>query len=77
MITNLLDYLVKQLVSNPNSVSVKKIMRDETVLYEIIVDNRDRGRVIGKKGQTIKALRSLIQVIDPENAVVVELSSSS
>ncbi len=75
MVQELVEYIVKQLVAQPDSVTVTIAKRGNMRILEIIVDEQDRGKVIGKEGQTIKALRSLIEVIVPEGKkVTVELA---
>jgi len=56
-----LDYVIKGLVSRPEAVSIRSIRRGHTVVYEVRVDPADMGKVIGKSGVTINAIRSLVQ----------------
>ena len=71
MIKELVEHVVKQLVSKPDVVAVTVISRGNANVLEISVDQKDRGRLIGKEGQTIKALRSLVSVIVPEKKKIV------
>lgn len=58
----LVEYVVKALVESPDEVSVVEIdEQDETVL-ELTVAGSDMGRVIGKRGRVINAIRTLAQV---------------
>lgn len=52
--------LVKALVDHPDEVSVKLIEGESTAVYEVKVHPDDAGKVIGKKGRTINALRTLV-----------------
>ena len=58
----LVEYVVKALVESPDEVSVEAFdEQDETVL-ELTVAGSDMGRVIGKRGRVINAIRTLAQV---------------
>lgn len=57
-----LDYVVKGLVDHPESVSITPVDRNGTTLYEVRVHTEDVGKIIGRKGATIQALRCLLQV---------------
>lgn len=67
MVKELVEYIIKQLVTRPDHVKINVIKKGNASMLEISVAQDDRGRVIGKEGQTIKALRSLIEVIVPED----------
>ena len=71
MLKEIVEYIVKQIVSQPNFVSVTIIERGEISVLAISVEKKDRGRLIGREGQTIKALRSLLNVIIPEEKKIV------
>lgn len=57
---DLLDYLVKSLVTNPEQVVVKEDLKEGMANYSLSVATEDMGMVIGKAGQTIKAIRKLL-----------------
>jgi uncharacterized protein len=71
MIKDLLEYIVKNLVEQTDQVSVAATMQDDTQVFAITVDSADRGKVIGREGQTIKALRILAGALVPEGVRVV------
>ena len=56
-----LEYVVKGLVQFPDAVSVKPTDRAGMTIYELRVNADDMGRIIGKQGVTINAIRSLLQ----------------
>ncbi|HNX75181.1 MAG TPA: KH domain-containing protein [Candidatus Rifleibacterium sp.] len=58
---NLLDRLVKALVEHPEEVVITPIEGDGTVVFEVQVNPEDAGKIIGKKGRTINALRTIIR----------------
>jgi predicted RNA-binding protein YlqC (UPF0109 family) len=55
-----LEYVVKQLVQHPEAVSVKPVQRENTTIYELRLDAADVGKIIGRQGVTINAIRSLL-----------------
>ena len=59
---DLLDYVVKNLVNNSEAVSVEETHDGSTVQLNLTVDPADMGLIIGKGGQTIRAIRKLIGV---------------
>ena len=60
MYKELLEYIVKNLVSNKDSVVIsEKVEHDGTLSYHIDVAKEDMGRVIGKEGRIIKSIRIL------------------
>lgn len=65
MVKEFVEYIVKKIVEVPDAVIVTVISKNATSVLEIKVDEKDRGRVIGKEGQTIKALRTLVLSIVP------------
>ncbi len=78
---DLVEYIARQIVSDPDGVKVEEKQQDGLNILELTVSPVDMGIVIGKKGQTIKAIRKLLavramaenvrvnlQLIDPEGA---------
>ena len=55
-----LEYVVKGLVQNPGAVSVTPVARAGATVYELRLDPSDVGKIIGKQGVTINAIRSLL-----------------
>ena len=55
-----LEYVVKNLVDAPEEVSVHQSLRSGKSLYEVRVKKGDVGKVVGKQGQTIAAIRSVV-----------------
>lgn len=54
------EYIVKNLVDKPENVAVKCYEAEKEVVVEVRVDSEDVGKVVGRKGLTIKALRTII-----------------
>jgi predicted RNA-binding protein YlqC (UPF0109 family) len=55
-----LEYVVKGLVHNPEAVSITPVEREGTTIYELRLDPQDVGKIIGRQGLTINAIRSLL-----------------
>jgi predicted RNA-binding protein YlqC (UPF0109 family) len=56
----LVEYVARFLVRNPDAVSVTETVRDGVPTLELRVADEDLGRVIGKEGRTAKALRAIL-----------------
>jgi uncharacterized protein len=54
------EYVVKGLVSHPDDVTVTPVAREGTTIYEVRMHPDDVGKVIGRQGMTINAIRSLM-----------------
>lgn len=59
---DLLEYIVKNLVSKPDAVSIDEQSEDGNVNLNLSVDPSDMGLIIGKGGQTIHAIRKVLTV---------------
>jgi len=59
----LTETIVKKIVSDPETVSVKEFESDEEdlVQIEVMISNEDLGKVIGKDGRIINAIRTIVQ----------------
>lgn len=57
-----LEYLVKGLVDRPDEVTVTPVEQNGATVYELRLNQADMGKVIGKQGSTIQAIRALLQV---------------
>jgi hypothetical protein len=56
----LVEYLAKALVDNPDDVEVSEVAGEQTVVLELRVAKEDLGKVIGKQGRTVKAMRAIL-----------------
>jgi hypothetical protein len=57
-----LDYVVKGLVDRPDAVTITPVDRKGLIVYELRLHPIDVGKIIGRQGATIQAIRSLLQV---------------
>lgn len=53
--------IVQTLVEHPDQVNIKPIEGESTIVFEVQVHPEDAGKVIGKKGRTINALRTILR----------------
>lgn len=70
---DLLEYLAKSLVDNPNDVQVEMIEGERSIILQLKVNPVDIGKVIGKQGRIAQALRTLIKAAatkQGKNAIV-------
>jgi predicted RNA-binding protein YlqC (UPF0109 family) len=58
----LLTYIVGNLVDRPDQVQVNEVAGDKAQVYEVRVASEDLGKVIGKRGRTIRSVRQLVSV---------------
>ncbi len=62
-----IETVVKQLVDKPDEVNVNAVEGEQQIIFELTVGDGDFGKVIGKKGRNISALRSLLFAINAKN----------
>lgn len=68
-----LEYVVKSLVDNPNDVKIDRTVDEMGVLLTLTVNPVDMGKVIGRMGNTAKAIRTLLRVVGMKNNARVNL----
>jgi len=56
-----LELVIKGLVDHPDAVTITPVERGGLTVYELRMNSEDVGRIIGKQGMTINAIRSLLQ----------------
>jgi predicted RNA-binding protein YlqC (UPF0109 family) len=67
------EYVVKQLVTQPDKVQTERKIDELGVLIELTVDREDMGVIIGKEGKTAKAIRTLLRVLGAKNDARINL----
>jgi len=60
MMKEFVEYIARYLVDHPDEVQVNQIESEKTTILELSVADGDVGKVIGKKGQTVNAIRTLL-----------------
>ena len=74
----LTEFLVKSLVKDPESVSVREISDEEEIIIEVLVSEDEIGAVIGKGGSIAKAIRTLVYAsayVNGEKKVRINIDS--
>ena len=68
-----LEYVVKALVDNPADVKIDRTVDEMGVLITLTVNPADMGKIIGRMGNTTKAIRTLLRIIGMKNNARVNL----
>jgi predicted RNA-binding protein YlqC (UPF0109 family) len=73
--TELLEFLVRALVEDPEAVVVEELEEDDALVYEITVADDDLGRVIGKGGKVANAIRTVAKAaaVRLDRKVIVDI----
>jgi predicted RNA-binding protein YlqC (UPF0109 family) len=73
--TELLEFLVRALVEDPEAVVVEEVEEEGDLVYEISVAEDDLGRVIGKGGRVANAIRTIAKAaaVRIDRRVIVEI----
>jgi len=58
-----ITYILKALANHPENVIVSGLFGKQTVIFEVRCNSKDMGRIIGKSGKTIGAIRTLFGVV--------------
>jgi len=66
-------YIVKNLVDKPELVKINEVGGTHTVILELRVAKEDIGKIIGKAGKTINAIRTLVMSVASRNGIRVNL----
>jgi len=67
------EYVVKSIVGNPDDVKVERIVDERGVLISLHLNPSDMGFVIGRQGQTARAIRTLLKIVGTKNNARVNL----
>ena len=68
-----LEFVIKSLVDNPDDVKVDRTIDEMGVLLTLSVNPADMGKIIGRKGNTAKAIRTLLRVVGMKNNARVNM----
>lgn len=66
----MLEYIVKNLVSNPDAVEIEQVNQGKTKVFKVKVDAKDLGSVIGRGGCIANAIRTVVKSTSKERLVV-------
>ncbi|MCX7760970.1 MAG: KH domain-containing protein [Hydrogenothermaceae bacterium] len=62
-LTEVVEFMAKAIVDHPEKVEVKEIEGEKTTVIELKVAPEDLGKVIGKKGNTARAMRTILSAV--------------
>jgi len=68
-----LEYVIKSLVDNPGDVKITRTVDEMGVLLTLDISSADMGKIIGRSGNTAKAIRTLLRVVGMKNNARVNL----
>ena len=68
-----LDFVIKALVEHPDDVKINRTVDEMGVLMTLDVNPLDMGKIIGREGNTAKAIRTLLRVVGMKNNARVNL----
>src|SRR3989344_7908638 len=68
-----LEYVIKALVNHPDDIKIKRTVDEIGVLMTLDVSPEDMGKVIGRAGNTAKAIRILLRVVGMKNNACINL----
>jgi predicted RNA-binding protein YlqC (UPF0109 family) len=69
----LIEFIVKSLVDLPNEVNINEVEGEKVTLIELHVAKTDVGKVIGKKGKTAVAIRTIINAISTKQGKSIKI----
>ena len=69
----LLEFIAKSLVENPDDVRVEQKGTENSIVLELHVNDNDMGKVIGKQGRIAKSIRSVMKAAASKNNVKVSV----
>jgi uncharacterized protein len=68
-VKEVLEYVARALVDDPDAVEVTEVAGERSVILQLKVAPDDMGKVIGKRGRTVKAIRSLVRAAGSRHGV--------
>lgn len=70
---NLLEFIVSEVVEKPEEVKIEQSTQDEMEILNLTVAPDDMGKIIGKNGQIIKAIRTLLRTAAFQKGTKVQI----
>jgi len=74
MISNVIESIIKALVDNPDKVHINQESGEKTLSLNISCDRSDIGKIIGKSGKTISAIRTIAKIISSKNGKKITIT---
>ena len=73
----MLEYIVKNLVSNPDAVEISAENQGKTKVFKVKVDNKDLGSVIGRGGCIANAIRTVVKSTNSKERLVIKFDAKN
>jgi len=73
-VREMLEYILKKIVDHPEDVEVREVTGSAVVILEVKVNVADKGKVIGREGKNINALRTLIRAAAAKEKKKVDIT---
>lgn len=71
---DILNYLLKNIVDEPDEVAIEESQEDSLTHYSVTVAKQDMGKVIGKEGRVIRAIRNIMKIPAIKQGVRINIS---
>ena len=71
---DLVTYIAKSLVDNPNEVAVEEEIVGERLIIHLSVSDEDKGKVIGRNGMIANSIRTMLDIVAKKSGIRVSLS---
>lgn len=72
-IQDTLDYILKGIVSNPDSIKIESLEENDSLTLNITADPEIIGQIIGKEGKIIKSIRTIINLTYPQTRYILNV----
>lgn len=71
-------YIVSAIVENPDKINIQEEESGDLIIFKVTVDKADMGKVIGKNGKVIRAIRNVLKIpaIKQDKKINIELSEN-
>ena len=71
----LVEFMAKSLVDNPDAVTVNEVIEEQSIILKLTVAPEDMGKIIGKQGRIAKAIRTVMKAVavKQNKRVIVEI----
>ena len=74
----MLDYIVKNMVSNPDAVEIADESKGKTKIFKVMVLKKDLGAVIGRNGNIANAIRTVVKSLgNPRERLVIKFDAKN
>lgn len=69
-----LEYILKYLVDHPEDIRVEEVQEDDGIVLEVSANPEDMGKIIGRNGRIIRAIRDVIKIMATKEDVFVDVA---